>query len=279
MKKLILSLSILSCFNAVADSDSIWLDFNSNAKNPTIKLMGLSAKDTLKKRSFLLDESLLKDRLNILTNNLSTITNKMIAAKATSFLNEIKLPLPDGSFINVKAAPSQVITKEMAEAYPELKTWKVTGIDNPEITGVIDFTSNGFHGMLMMPDGDVVFIDPEKNQSGDIYTSISKKENASAFNTDLNCGVHDQHAKEDHSADMEFAIKTGARSLEDSKFPNVSITNIKTYRLALSATAEYTLNRGGTAGARSSMVTSINRINPVFERDLGVSLQLIDTPS
>ena len=275
MKKFILSLSVLSCFNVIAESNSVWLDFNSSADSQAI---GLSVKDTLKKRSLLLDESLLKNRLNHNLNISNSNSSKKIAARTISINNEISLPLPDGSFVNVLATPSQVITVEMAEAHPEIKTWKIKGVDNPEINGVVDFTSNGFHGMLMMPDGDVIFIDPDKKQSGDIYTSISKKENASAFNTHLNCEIHDDHSDEDHSTDTEFAIKAAARSIDDSEFPNVSITNIKTYRLALTATAEYTANQGGTAGARSSMVTSINRINPIFERDLGISLQLINAP-
>jgi len=130
----------------------------------------------------------------------------------------------------------------------------------------------------MMPDKDVIFIDPDKDQSGDVYKSFSKKANSDAFKTHLNCDLHDDHTGHDHSAKPEFAVKSEARSLDDSTFPNVSIRNIKTYRLALSATAEYTANRGGTAAARASMVTSINRINPIFERDLGVSLQMIDAP-
>lgn len=285
MKKLILSLSVLSCFNVIAETNSVWLD--SNIEN---QVSSFSNKKILKKRSFLLDESLLKNRLNPITKSFSSNSNLRFAARAVVSKNEITLPLPDGGFINVTATPSQVISDEMAEAHPEIKTWKVKGVDNPEITGVVDFTSNGFHGMIMMPDGDVVFIDPDKDQEGDIYSSISKKENASAFNTHLNCDLHDGHTALDHFAKPQFTVKAEARNIDDSalqssaraidesEFPNVSITDLKTYRLALTATAEYTANQGGTAGARSSMVTSINRINPVFERDLGISLQLIDAP-
>jgi len=278
MKKLIFTISILSCINAVADSNkiSVWQDFGQNSKDISDYL---SSKPTVKQRRLLLDESLLKSRL-------SSFINSGIAAKSTVAnppSSEINLPLPDGTSIRVKATPSKVMTAAMAESYPELKTWTVTGIDDPEITGVIDFTTNGFHGMLMMPDGDIIYIDPDKTQAGDVYNSFSKKENAAAFDVKLNCEIHEDHDDslqyDKHVDDTEFAIKTAARVIDDSAFPDVSIANTKTYRLALSATAEYTANRGGTAGARSSMVTSINRINPIFNRDLGVSLELIDSPN
>ena len=108
-----------------------------------------------------------------------TSNSNNLAAKSTASTvlpTEIDLPLPDGSFISVKATPSKVISKAMSESHPELKTWTVIGADDPEVTGVVDFTTNGFSGMLMMPDGDTIFIDPDKDQAGDIYKSFSKKE-------------------------------------------------------------------------------------------------------
>ena len=275
MKKLVLTLSVLGCFNVVADSSivSAWQDFGQNSRSISNLL---SPNENLKKRSFLLDETLLNNHLSSLSNR-STAAKGMISKLPSA---EIELPLPDGSMLKVNATPSQVITQSMAEAHPEIKTWNVSGINDPDIKGVIDFTSNGFHGMLMMPDGDTIFIDPDKNYAGDVYNSFSKKENIDSFDEKLNCGAHEDHKLhfEKHLAEPEFAIKKSARALDDSSFPNVSISQVKTYRLALSATAEYTDSQGGTAAARASMVTSVNRINPIFTRDLGVSLQLIDAP-
>lgn len=273
MKKLILTLSILSCFNTIANSNdtSVWQDFGQNAKN-----LGndIEAKVIIKQRRLILDESLLKNRLN--SPLAKDVSAKKIASK--TIYPEIKLPLPDGSFVRVKAIITNVISPAMAEAHPEIKTWSVTGIDNPKINGVIDFTSNGFHGMLLMPDGDTIFIDPDTQLAGDVYNSFSKKENSSEFDVELNCGIHEAHEHDNLAAKTEFAVKSENKALDSSNFPNLSIADIKTYRLALSATAEYTDSQGGTAGARSSMVTSVNRINPIFTRDLGVSLELIDAP-
>ncbi|MEH6457366.1 MAG: reprolysin-like metallopeptidase, partial [Cocleimonas sp.] len=284
MKKLILTLSILSCFNAVADSNenSVWQDFGQNEKNISSilsdsPLSTLSSEGAMKQRRLILDESLLKNQLSQLDSFI--VSGK--AAKATissPLTSEISLPLPDGSMLRVHATPSLVISAEAAEAHPELKTWSVRGIDDPDISGVIDFTANGFHGMLLMPDGDTIFIDPDKKQSGDVYNSFSKQENTNAFNVALNCGTHEDHDHQSHITDPEFAIKAAAKELPVSNFPDVSISRIKTYRLAMSATAEYTLEQGGTAGAFSAMMTSINRINPLFERDLGIKLELLDLP-
>src|SRR5690606_7748841 len=51
---------------------------------------------------------------------------------------------------------------------------------------------------------------------------------------------------------------------------------LKTYRLAIAATGEYTQFHGGTVqNALAAIVTTINRVNMVYERDFGVTLELI----
>lgn len=270
MKKLILVIGILSCFSATADFDkaSVWQDLNQS--DPISDDLSVNSN---KHRYLLLDETSLKDSLSFSSE--TDLLKGLTAAK--TLLPEISLPLPDGTFILMTATPSKIISTEMSESYPELKTWNVVGVDDTNITGVIDFTNNGFSGMLMMPDGDTVFIDPDKDIAGDSYKSFSKRENDSDFNTALNCEIHETH--ENFSVvDSDALFQTSARALDDSSFPNVSFADTTTYRLALSATAEYTENQGGTAGARSSMVTSVNRINTVFERDAGVTFELIDAP-
>jgi len=51
---------------------------------------------------------------------------------------------------------------------------------------------------------------------------------------------------------------------------------LRKYRLAVSATGEYTQYHGGTiADALAAINATITRVNEVFERDLGVSLELV----
>ena len=261
MKKIILALGLISCSNAFSNPNEslVWQDFQESVRS---QLMTLSAKNSIKKRSLILDAELLK-------NNLAFTTQKnksQLAAKSVNQI-ELSLPLPNGDFVRVSATDSPILSPEMAERYPDIKTWKVKGVDDPAISGRVDFTQNGFHAMLNMADGDTVFIDPDENQSGNVYNSLSKKENSSRFHSDFNCQVHDEHAV-DSSDSLDFPA---AKVLASSP-----ALNLKTYRLAVAGTAEYTASQGGTkASAYSSMVTTINRINEIYERDLGIRLELV----
>jgi hypothetical protein len=52
--------------------------------------------------------------------------------------------------------------------------------------------------------------------------------------------------------------------------------NLRTYRLACAATGEYTTYFGGTVAAgMSAIVTAINRINGIYEPELGIRLILV----
>lgn len=258
MKKILFVLFLFAISNSYATSptESVWKDYPLNeirSFRPDITLQG-----QLKKRRLTLDEARLNNELR--NSNLS-------ARSASNEKNQIELPLPDGSFIAVEYTDSPILSDELSEQYPEIKTWSVRGVDDPSITGRIGFTSEGFHGMLTLGNGDTVYIDPEYNGSSNIYYSFSKKDNNSLFHTDFNCEVHDHHQNI-----IPDTLQTSSRVV----LANAPALDRKTYRLAVAGTGEYTASQGGTtASAYASMVTTINRVNQIYQRDLGVSLQLV----
>ena len=261
MKKIILTLGILSCTSVFSNpqEQSVWQDYEVSAQT---QLRGISAKDTVKQRTLILDAALFRSQLSV-------ASNKQLSARATSPQPtvEIDLPLPNGGFVRVKATDSPILSPEMSERYPDIRTWSVVGVDDPAITGRIDFTIKGFHGMLTLADGDTVYIDPDDEQAGNIYRSFSKQENASLFHNNFNCEVHDEHAVKSSDSLVAPAAKILA---------SAPALNRKTYRLAVAGTGEYTASQGGTkALAQASMATTINRVNQIYIRDIGISLQLV----
>lgn len=181
----------------------------------------------------------------------------------------ITIPLPEGGEISLNIKEISVMAPELAQKFPHVKTWKVTGIDQ-HIHGRIDFTSQGFHAMLIMPDGDTVFIEPdrEKRTSDQLlnqgsYLSFSKRTNKDSFKNDFKCGVHSDSKVVNKT--LTTAKKAQARSASD----------LITYRLAVATTGEYTQFHGSKENAFDAVVTTINRVNEIYERDLGIRLELI----
>ncbi|WP_240991672.1 reprolysin-like metallopeptidase [endosymbiont of Tevnia jerichonana] len=180
---------------------------------------------------------------------------------------ELSLPLPDGRSSRFSVMESPVMAPELARRYPDIRTFSVTGLDDPAATGRLDLTPDGFHAMINMTAG-TLFIDPDISGG---YRAYYKRDlllagrGGEADERSL-CAVHEVHYQDDpagHSAALDgLALRSGEGR--------------RLYRLAVAATGEYTQAMGGTVeAALSAIVTAINRVNQIYGRDLAIQFQLV----
>ncbi len=283
---LVLLLMVFSTSSMAADesfspsddysSKKMWNNVG-NQTQATRQLAGKSSAPSLIVRSLELDEVGFKSLLN---DSIGASDNSVAARKVSPQDNvskTITLPLPNGSEVNLKITPTSVISAALSQQFPEIKTWKVSGVTE-EISGSIDFTPQGFHGMLILPDGDRIFIEPDienvtSNQGGlstqGRYISFSKKQNQDNFNSEFSCGVDD-----DDKLNFDVVAKG---SLIAERIFTIDVPELITYRLAVATTGEYTQFHGGSiVSALSAIVTTMNRVNQIYARDLGIVFQLVD---
>ena len=206
--------------------------------------------------------------------NLSGLEQLLLAAptaQGSATPVTLDLPLPDGSVIAVDIVRSPVLSGELQQKYPHIHTFKATSHDNPAIRGRLDLTRNGFHGLLKTPDG-MVFINPEQEYNNTaeatVYRSLKKADESTTFS----CQLKDST---DTVASSSESV-TSADTTSTLSYKTVG-EQLRTYRLALAATNEYrsTVNNNNISAVYSAMVTAINRVNQVLEKDTGVFLQLV----
>ena len=187
----------------------------------------------------------------------------------------LSVPMPDGSFSRFRVEESPIMEPALAAKHPELKTYRGQGLDDPTATARFDVTPHGFHAFILSASG-AVLVDPYAEGDTENYISYRK----------LDLGEDDQ-TFECHF-DLVNPTETSASSPQAE--PSESATDapagvniavgggtLRTYRLALAATGEYTQKAGGTvAAALSRMVTSMNRVNGVYEREVGVRMVMVD---
>lgn len=179
----------------------------------------------------------------------------------------VTLPLPDGTWGRFQLVESPIMAPELAAQFPEIKTYAGQGIDDPTATIRLDWTPAGFHAIILST-GETVYIDPLFRSNVTHY--------ASYFKEDFRPATPKQFAETEPIdpagtwASQLTAIRASGVALAASG------TQLRTYRLAMAATGEYTQFHGGTvAGALAAINTSINRINAVYEREVAVRLVLI----
>lgn len=185
----------------------------------------------------------------------------------------ITLPLPDGGSRDFYIWKTPMLEEPLRSAYDNIQTFTAKAKDNPGVTAKIDYTLKGFHAMIY--DGtNTFFIDPYSNVADGYYLVYYKKDYRRAQNLVMSCGVGVEELPDGQGNRPESI---------DGTLPPLALkqngATRKTYRLALSCTGEYAQAVGGstptTASVLSAMVTSMNRVNGIYERELAVTMTLI----
>ncbi len=197
-------------------------------------------------------------RYNLDVKNLKQALGSKLYSKAGLSLD---VPMPDGSFETFQVKPSKVMSSQLAAKYPEILTFAGHGPDGMEAR--FDLTPKGFHAMIFGPDG-TIFIDPISQVSIDSYQSYYKKD---YIQKEVTLLKDDIFKTEGTKINTKQNRATSART---------SGTELREYRLAVTTTGEYAQFHGGTiADALSAIVTTMNRVNGIYEREVAIRMILI----
>ncbi|MFC3030924.1 tandem-95 repeat protein [Pseudoalteromonas fenneropenaei] len=186
------------------------------------------------------------------------LSDLLLQSGQTTF--DLELPMPDGSLAPFRLTHSPVYAPELAAKFPVFRTFSGYQLNNPENNGRFDITPQGFHGSFIYQ-GKRAYIDPYSRLDANTHISYFRED---AINTQL---LRQEQA----------VARIGAADFGDTQFRQARAgETLKTYRIAVAAAGEYTAFHGGTKElAQAAIVTAINRINEVYQRDLSVQLQLV----
>ncbi|TDO96265.1 reprolysin-like metallopeptidase [Marinomonas balearica] len=174
-------------------------------------------------------------------------------------LNEyrVDLPLPDGQSIDYILTPYSVLSSTVAEQFPDMRQFKGHAVNNPELTGRFDVSLLGFRGLFDTLEGQVT-LDPTHVGNTSDYASY--------------------YARSSQGLDPTFndtALRNNTQSNTTLQRTAAYTPTLKTYRLAVSAAYEFTNFYGGQSGAFAGITSMVNRLNEVYEKDLGVTFTLV----
>lgn len=197
---------------------------------------------------------------------------------------ELPLPMPDGSTLQFRLEESPIMEPALAARYPEIRTYTGQSIDDPAVMMRCDLTPDGFHATVLQADRTIsihpvsdVVTGVAKDVPGDRYVSY---QGSSAIDG-MEMPVCDLRAAPPAAAGAGAIDGDHLRQWEVSS-PGYQVGGtLRTFRLAMATTWEYanTFGGGTNAGTVASMVTWLNAVNAIYEREVAVRLQLIDAPS
>lgn len=194
----------------------------------------------------------------------------------------IDLPTPDGSFQQFKFVESPVMDDELTARYPWIRSFLGQGIDDPTATLRFDVSHKGFHGMVISSTG-TWYIDPFSKEDTDYYISYTKAafyatttkvfEELPPIMSDVSIDVQ----KYDENVGTKYKKPKHDREVRNFGQNRTDSGNeLRTYRLALAGTQEYTAFHGGTVpDGIAAMNTSMTRINGVYEREVAIRMIMV----
>ncbi|MEY4603055.1 MAG: hypothetical protein RIT43_347 [Bacteroidota bacterium] len=176
------------------------------------------------------------------------------------FIAGLSLPHPDGSMHEYKAKENSTLDRILAVNFPEIRTYDAGDASSGTFVKW-DITPKGLHAMIMVPGESTIYIDPAINGNSDYYIVYRRRDfiTDKAFECTFNGNTIEERGTEEQGINKMFGT-----------------CQLRTYRLALSATAEYTIFHGGTVAlALAAQATSMNRVNGVFEKDMAITMTII----
>ena len=178
---------------------------------------------------------------------------------------QITLPMPDGTFARFEIEESPVMEPGLAAKYPEIKSYRGRGIDDPAATLRFDVNPKTFHAQVLSPSG-AVYIDPYWHRDGSLYMSY-KKSDLGGDSRQFKCLV--EGAEQTESMKQALATMTA----EDSG------TTLRTYRLACATSVRYSEYHGGPTmvvpDILAALVTMVDRVSGVYETEFAIRMVLV----
>ncbi|WP_115878003.1 reprolysin-like metallopeptidase [Lutibacter oceani] len=267
MKKNYLTSTILILFYILTlkaqTSDELWTPTTELNKKESNKIKNVSEPSEYK--LFNLNFELLKSKLN--TSPKRSVKSKK-AGTIITFPNEL------GELHKYEVFEASVMSDGLQKKFPNLKSYIGKGLDDPSLLIRLSLTTQGLNVVILNSPRGTIYINTYTNdiKSYKIYStkSLPKTE-------PFECEV--VNAKENEQR----------KSNGNSKISNSNNGYFRTIRLAVIATAEYSnwhLQYQGIDNNKteiekkevvlSAIVASMTKVNAVFERDISLSMVLVE---
>ncbi|OIQ23435.1 reprolysin-like metallopeptidase [Lacinutrix sp. MedPE-SW] len=173
----------------------------------------------------------------------------------------VKFPTTNNQLESFRVKEASIMEDDLQQKFPEMRSYVGQSLENPSKTIRFSITHKGLNTMTLSDQG-TEFIDA-LTTDGKNYIVYNKKDLIKP-NQDWKCNYTDE-------------INDNTKNLEITTSRNADDGMLRTFRLALACTVEYAQFHGGTlADVMAAMTTTMTRVNGVYERELSVTMTMVD---
>ena len=216
-------------------------------------------------------------KFKLYTNSIESLKNKLQnTPKRGEFFgtspNVITIPNAEGALESYRVLDAQILHPDLAKLLPNIKSYVGNSIVNPGKYIRFSVTQAGFHAQVFEPGKSTYFIDPYTKDKS-VYIAYKREDLVN-------------NSKEIFTCDTDNSISGKTNSAPTNKIMNSTDDGkIRQYELAMSCTGEYGALFIGTAttdfekksNILAQMVITMTRVNGIYEKELGITFQLVPT--
>ncbi|MCB0408723.1 MAG: proprotein convertase P-domain-containing protein [Flavobacteriales bacterium] len=185
----------------------------------------------------------------------------------------IPFPTAQGTIEHYRVWNSPILHTDLAAKFPMIQTFVAQGVEDPTAYMRFSITQFGLHTMTLSGNVSTTYIDPFTQDLN--YYIVYSRESLGPDTQPFECLTPDSDAKLRSLEKDRYSSETFKADVDDMV--------LRKYRLAQTCTAEYGnifTAGGGTdaqnkAEVQAQMTITINRVNTVYEVDLGITLEFI----
>lgn len=171
----------------------------------------------------------------------------------------LEVPLPDGGFQQFRIVNAPVMHPDLARKFPEINSFAGVGVEDPGAKIYFSYSPLGFTALILKKGEGHVFIEPAHYSDTEHYLCYFYRD--LELNLPFECSVPGAH---------ELGIGAGA---PDAAF--AGDCQLRTYRVAIAATAEFTAAAGGVNAALANLNAILTTVNGIYINDLSIECQLV----
>ncbi|ESU23714.1 hypothetical protein FEDK69T_11180 [Flavobacterium enshiense DK69] len=254
MKKiLLLAIAAFAISNGYAQNDKFWSSYKGDSGK-------LTTDKGVARLSFPKQFDLYELNLDHIKQTLLATQNRVSGQKVI-----ITLPNVNGGLEQFEMYEASNFEADLQAQFPEIRAYSGKGITDKYATLKLSISPQGIQTMVFRTDKPNEFIEPY-SQDHRIYAVFKSQRDKGSL--PWACSAKDNEM----FAEINPKVQNVAGRLSDGK--------LRTMRLAQSVTGEYSNYFGATSAAQANLVlaainNTLTRCNGVYEKDLGLHLNLI----
>ncbi|MEK9654803.1 MAG: proprotein convertase P-domain-containing protein [Halieaceae bacterium] len=187
----------------------------------------------------------------------------------------LELPIPDGGYRLFEFRSARTMSPGLAKKFPNIRAFSGRTLGTGVASAQLEVTPGGVSVQVLASEGRWMIEPSDRADTDKVHSYFAR--DAKQRDRPFQCGVTD-HLGKGHGLGKESMKAEAARRSHFTKQQRSRGSELRTYRLAVATTGEYSAHHGGTVeGALSAVVRVINRVNGIFNSELSVGFELIDT--